>query len=40
MQEVANDNFFDGEGPTLQGKIVIYTAVIAPIVFLALCYWL
>jgi len=34
MYEAANDNFMTSEGPTLRGRIVVYTCVIAPLVFL------
>ena len=38
--DMANDEFPTNQGPTLEGKIVVYMSIIVPLVFLALCYLL
>jgi hypothetical protein len=38
--DMANDDFPTNAGATLQGKIVVCTSIIVPLVFMALCYLL
>ncbi len=38
--DMTNDDFPTNQGPTLEGKIVLYTSIIVPLVFMALCYLL